>query len=323
MDGRRWAGLQPFEWTAAATLAACLAALLWAEAPWAASSLAETLGWMARSAPLALALGVGLQALYRYADGRPLGAYVAALRRPGWWLDWLRLWLACWVVSFAYFWLKVSVPRLHGARFDGSLAALDRALHAGASPNAWAAAWPASVAGVLDAWYAVWLIGVIWCLAFFAAASERHTRAGFVHSCLLLWALGSWIYVALPAVGPAFAFPEIVGDVAGRMPRAAAAQAVLWENHQQVLAGAAAGSFQHTLGVAALPSLHVGFHVLFTLWARAVAPLLFWPFAVATLATCAGSVATGWHYAVDAYLGAALAVGCFALGRRLEGRSPA
>ena len=309
-----------FEGVALATLISCAGALAARGQGIALASISDTAGWLVASAPAALALGLTLQALHRYAEGDDPRRFFGALRHPTWWAGWVRAWLACWTTSFAYFWLKVSVPRLNAEPLDAALWQLDRTLHLGTSPSRLAVAWlgAPSVAGVLDAWYALWLPSVVWCLAFFAAASEPRVRNGVVLSCVLLWALGAWLYVALPALGPIFVFPEVFASVAGGLPRAAAAQAALLENYQRVLAGAGPEAIRHTLGIAALPSLHVGFHVLFTLWARAEAPLLFLPFAAGTLLTFLGSLVTGWHYAVDGYLGAALAALCYGLARRIE-----
>jgi hypothetical protein len=71
-----------------------------------------------------------------------------------------------------------------------------------------------------------------------------------------------------------------------------------------------------------MPSLHVALHWLFALWAwRAARPLLV-PWIIATLLTFLGSLATGWHWAVDGYAGVALASAAFAvavLSQRLRG----
>jgi len=72
------------------------------------------------------------------------------------------------------------------------------------------------------------------------------------------------------------------------------------------------------LAVAALPSLHVGAHALFFFWFRRHQPRLAPLFALATGLTFLGSLATGWHYAVDGYAGILLAWGAVRLAGRLE-----
>ena len=63
-------------------------------------------------------------------------------------------------------------------------------------------------------------------------------------------------------------------------------------------------------GIAAFPSLHVGMIVLFTLALRRYGPV-FWCLAVYSLIVQIGSVALGWHYAIDGYAGALLAAAVF------------
>ena len=80
--------------------------------------------------------------------------------------------------------------------------------------------------------------------------------------------------------------------------------------------------FNPTRGIAAMPSLHVGVHFFFFLWARRRARPLAMPFALATALTFAGSLLTGWHYAVDGYVGMLLAWLCYRIGRWREGEDP-
>jgi membrane-associated phospholipid phosphatase len=70
-------------------------------------------------------------------------------------------------------------------------------------------------------------------------------------------------------------------------------------------------------GVAALPSLHVAVLALFAIATRPWRGLsiALW---VLTAVTFVGSLALGWHYAVDGYLGVALAWGCWWVARRIE-----
>ena len=161
----------------------------------------------------------------------------------------------------------------------------------------------------LDYWYALWLATVIWSLSFFAAAENSLFCRRVVHSALLMWILGVTLYVVFPALGPIFASEDTWKDLQGSLPRAEKTQQSLRDNYQSVLAigGDDQRPIDHRLGVAALPSLHVGFHFLFALWAWREMRVLFLPFLGMTLLTFAGSLLTGWHYAVDGYAGMALA----------------
>src|SRR5690606_31862098 len=129
-----------------------------------------------------------------------------------------------------------------------------------------------------------------------------------------------------PAVGPCFASPELFREALAGMPHATAIQERLWSNYVELVAargGAPLPTLKPFLAVAAFPSLHVGAHWLFALWAKRHARRLFVPFALATLLTFLGSLATGWHYAVDGYAGMLLAWAAVRLADRCEPVEPA
>jgi len=306
--------LYPFEWLAYGVLIGTVLLLTALGRPISGASIQYTFTAMAGVLPAALLLGVALQAYYQWTERRPIQQYLQHLCSREWLLSWLRLWLACWAVSFSYFWVKVYVPTLHEGTWDSSLWQLDRLLHLGFSPNELAvvALGRAPLVGWLDTWYGLWLASVVWSLAFFAASDDSLLRRRVVLSALLLWAVGAIIYLLIPAVGPIYVFEETWSSVRGSMPIAEQTQSMLWSNYQSVLDSRAgeARAFDHRLGVAALPSLHVAFHGLFALWAWQHARVVRVIFVLMAVLTFAGSLLTGWHYAVDGYLGLALAVLC-------------
>ena len=79
----------------------------------------------------------------------------------------------------------------------------------------------------------------------------------------------------------------------------------------------------HSNQYAAMPSLHVGLHFFFFLWSRRRARPLVVFFALATVLTFMGSILTGWHYAVDGYVGMLLAWICYRIGRWRDENDPA
>jgi hypothetical protein len=267
---------------------------------------------MFRSLPAALAGGIALQAVYQLLRRRSVKSYLRAVASADWIALWLRLWLVCMAWTYLYFWLKVCVPLINPRLLDGALWRLDTALHLGVSPSvflveALSDSWAVPL---IDGWYALWIASVFWTTAFFSAAADPLLRRRFMLSCVLLWTAGAWVYLALPALGPVYVQPELWRPLIGRIPGAEAGQAALWENYQRMLAGRESGVLQRfnpTRGIAAMPSLHVGAHWLFALWARRAARPLWAPFVAATLLTLLGSVLLGWHYAVDGYVGMLLA----------------
>ena len=282
--------------------------------------------------PGALGIGLGIQAVYQPLRRRRLADLQEAARgllAPGWWLLWIRLWFAAMLMSYVYFWVKVCIPLIQPALWDAQLWQLDRIVHLGFSPNVFAVELfrDSPLVPLLDAWYGLWVKTVMWTLAFFCAFTGRDLlRRRFMLSACLLWTLGSWIYMAFPALGPCYTVPDVWDGVRAAMPLAEGGQRLLWENYQLLVAGRETGmlrQFNPTRGVAAMPSLHVAAHFLFLLWFRRevraghLTPRLGRACLVLgvllVLATTAGSVITGWHYAVDVYVGLALAYLCYRL----------
>ena len=282
-----------------------------------------------RTAPIILGLGVALQFLYRAVRSFVLGKkwelvrdYALSLRDPFWWLTWARLFVAYMLVTYVYFWVKVSVPLLNHSLWDPQIEAIDRLMHLGLSPNIFAVQLVAGtpLPALLDVWYSFWIQTVMAAIAFFCTSSLAALRRSFMLSCVLLWTLGAVLYLAVPTLGPCYTTPEDYAVVAAELPKAAQGQAALWQNYELMLAGreGVLRRFNPTRGIGALPSLHVGAHVLFALWcARVARPLLvFW--VVASVLTFLGSIVTGWHYALDGYVGAVLAYGCYRIALSLD-----
>ncbi|MGH7338482.1 MAG: phosphatase PAP2 family protein, partial [Myxococcota bacterium] len=254
-------------------------------------------------------------------ERRSIAAYLAGFFRLASLVAWLRISASFMAVTFAYAWLKVSVPLVNHALWDVELFRLDRWLHFGVSPNELAVELlgDTPLLPALDVWYALWLITIFLAWSWAAAHPELALRRQFVFGCALLSVIGPWLYLAVPALGPCFAQPAVFEDVVDEMPRAAATQRALASNYARMIAGrdGTLSRFNPYLGVAALPSLHVGAHWFFALWCRRHARRFFPVWAVATALTFVGSLVTGWHYAVDGYAGMLLAWGVFAVTDRL------
>ncbi|MBW2232998.1 MAG: phosphatase PAP2 family protein, partial [Deltaproteobacteria bacterium] len=209
--------LHPFEWITIAVLTIAVGGLRVLGLPITAVSVQETVVNMGRVLPAALGLGLALQGYYQWSEKRPLAPYVRAVRSRESILLWLRLWLACWLISFAYFWVKVYVPLLHEGTFDSALWRIDRIVHLGFSPSEVAIGLLSGtpLVGWLDTWYSVWLASIIWSLAFYAASEDLLLRRRVILSCVLLWIAGATGYLLLPALGPVFVFEETWAGVRG------------------------------------------------------------------------------------------------------------
>ena len=325
---RRWFSPYPFEiyvWPMA--LVSVLALKFWGlRIDW--NTAVYTFRPFVGLAPKLLLGGIVLQLVYfgvgalRKRSAAPVKEYLHAIVRPGWIVLWLRMYLAYMVLNYVYSWVKVAIPLVNPRLWDPQLWALDRVLHFGFSPSVFLVELTKGTAlpSLLDAWYGSWIETVVWTIAFFACARQARLRRSFLLSCCLLWSIGAWMYMSLPSLGPCYANPEVFAEAMTEMPGARGGQEALWSNYQQMLQGRTGPlrRFNPTRGVAALPSLHVAAHVLFALWCRRFARPLYLLFVLGSLLTFLGSVVTGWHYAVDGYLGAALAFGCYWLACRFD-----
>ena len=258
-----------------------------------------------------LLAGPPLYLLYLLLRRRPLRPYLRRVFSSAWLVLWLRLWLTCFVFTYAYFWLKVSVPLINYRLWDPQLWQLDRLLHLGISPSILLVELlrGTGLVGPLETWYGWWLPTMMLGLSFFCAAPDAGTRRRFMLSSVLIWTLGPWLYMAVPALGPIYVYGETWSELAPELPRAGTAQAMLWQNYQTVVAGRQGGlkRFNPTRGIAAMPSLHVGGHWLLLLWIRRRARPWLVPAAIGTALTFVGSIVTGWHYALDGYAGIVIA----------------
>lgn len=314
---------RPFE---VLTLALTLAIVVWLRAAglrmdW--KTVDFMAGAMIGRLPTVLAWGLALQALTLLLTRSSPREWARRVLTPASAWLWLRIWFAAMAMTYGYTWLKVSIPLLRPELFDPQLWRLDRLVHLGLSPSvfAWELVRGTWLATATDLWYGAWVTTVLAMLSWVYLSPDLPARRNFAFACSFLWLVGVWIYFAVPALGPCYASPDAFAGLAEEMPRAAAGQQALWSNYANLLEGRRDGilrQFKPYLGIAAFPSLHVGAHWLFALWARRHARRLFVLFALATLLTFLGSLATGWHYAVDGYAGMLLAWAAVRLADRCE-----
>ena len=272
----------------------------------------------------ALALGTVLNILLRIRPPGAAASYVRTIFKASWVLDTVRIWAACELLLYSYMWLKVSIPFVNGRLWDVELARLDQALHGGFSPNRFLVALfeGTPLLAFFDVSYVLWLPVSLALFGAFATLPDPRTRAQFVFSHVALWTLGVWLYVSVPALGPGLAFPGEWRTVRASLPRNVASQHKLLNNYGKVIearrTGVLRAGFNPSFGVAAMPSLHVGVDWLLLLWCFRRARPLVSLFIGAVLVTFLGSIVTGWHYAVDGYVGIAVAQLCFWLAQRVS-----
>jgi hypothetical protein len=290
--------------------------------------------------PLAIAGGVALSFAAQALLGVAIRAGVALVRKDReyvrlirtwpWFTDTLRLVAGAALVVFTYGWIKLVVPVYHPRLFDQELWDLDQALGAGAAPTVLLL----SLFGndvflrTIDWLYAnIFFASTIVAAAYFFSDPRKSVRIGFANGYAVLWIVGAWLYLAVPSLGPAYAFKDLWMVHGETLRITQTYQALLMRNYQNVLraaAGEPAGPITIVFGIGAFPSLHVGFQTYVFLWMRRLwtsGEVLFAIFAVAIFL---GSMITGWHYLVDGLAGLVMAYACYRIcfPRHADDRGP-
>jgi hypothetical protein len=226
------------------------------------------------------------------------------------------------LTSFAYSWLKVTLPLLRpDVFFDGVLYRIETGMHLGVNPGLFLQGlFPYTLLwNGLDSWYGAFIYSVLGGTVWFVSVLSARERARFAMGFMLLWVLGSWWYFAMPSLGPCFVLKDDYAGVRAAMPTQSAVMDVLYAHFGRVRA-----FHQHPegtdiypyLGIAAMPSLHVAAQAFLAFFARRRSRTLFFLYAAATAITMFAAVVSGWHYAIDVYAGLLLAWGCVRLGER-------
>lgn len=212
--------------------------------------------------------------------------------------------------------LKGAIAILAPFRWDATFAAWDRALHFGRAPHEWL--WP-----LIGSPLAVWLVNLAYNFWFvvlagsmlYASIAARDTRLRhqFLISLVLVWVLaGFFVAMAFSSAGPCYyALLGLGSQFQPLMDALAAANETypIWAlSTQDVLWSGYSGASTGSVGISAFPSVHVATAVLIAIYASRqsiAAGTAFWVFAAIIMV---GSVALGWHYAIDGYAGAILTV---------------
>lgn len=266
-------------------------------------------------------IGMAVRLAFAYRR-RTLRELLAIYASRDWIADTVRMTIFTALWLHAYSWIKLAIPVLHPRLFDEQLWNCDRALGFGYSPTIFLVTLFSAPPTMrfFDASYATVLFPALSIVpSVLVSIPERRVRIAFMNSNTLLWLVGAWLYVAFPALGPAYRFPEVWLPLAPYLTHTHHAQRLLLMNYRAVqISLSASGSepINVFFGVAAFPSLHVGFQALSFFWMRRLTRwgTLFGLFAVFTFI---GSVVTGWHYVVDGIAGALLAWGAYAAAQRV------
>ena len=215
---------------------------------------------------------------------------------------------------------KQAIPTLNPFTWDKLIAAIDAELHGGF--QLWRVLQPLlghpAITVLLDWFYhRVWTALLLAIFVFTALMQPSNLRRRFLLSFVLIWlVVGNLFALAMASAGPAYyrvVSPGHGDPYAGLFAylRSVDTQTPLLSfRGEHVLWSAYA---QHTkgfgFGVSAMPSVHVATAALVALFGFGLSRTMGAMLSAVALCTFVASVALGWHYAFDGYVGAVLAAG--------------
>ena len=227
-----------------------------------------------------------------------------------------------------YTFIKKAIPTANPFAWDQTFMQWDKALHFGSHPYEWLA--PVLhvpfITSLLNWNYNIWFF-VMFSLWFWQgfAKTDHKLRQHFLLGFTVTWFVGTCgLGTIFSSVGPCFYGRLLPGEVDPYLPLMTWLREVnaqhpvfaldvmdqLWRNYES-----GEGMIN---GISAMPSMHVGTSILFAILGFASGKRwLGWLLTLFATLILIGSVHLGWHYAIDGYVGAAVAFICWWIAGKL------
>lgn len=211
--------------------------------------------------------------------------------------------------------MKSAIPLFNTYEWDEAFIAWDRMIFFGQDP--WRLLQPflgyPIVSSMMSGLYHLWILLIYaGCIYMGAHQPNDMLRLRYFVSYFLCWSvIGVVMAIWLASVGPVFMEP-LFGDTtfAPLMRYLEAANeeypVLVLAVQQQLLFWHATGDFGLGRGISAMPSMHVSLAVLFWLGMRDLSRVAGWIFGIYAWIIFIGSIHTGYHYAVDGIIAAAV-----------------
>jgi membrane-associated phospholipid phosphatase len=222
------------------------------------------------------------------------------------------------VMLVAFSQVKSQIPLMQPFTWDPFFVELDRALHFGTLPHEYlytVLGWHYAISfftGIYNLWlFMIYFVLIVAC--FMRPDSEDRIR--FLVAFVLTWAIGgNLLATVFSSAGPAYLGHLGLGDTYASLMQQleahAATGALTVVNTQNLLWDWYSGD-QPLNAISAFPSMHVASSTLLAVFAfrwHRWAGIILSAFATGIMI---GSVLLGWHYAVDGYAGAIIAILCW------------
>ncbi|KTE28945.1 MULTISPECIES: phosphatase PAP2 family protein [unclassified Sphingopyxis] len=230
--------------------------------------------------------------------------------------------LPCYVVIlFAHFNLKLWIPHINPVMYDDVYWASDEFLRPVVDFCIYMRNHVFGFVAHDSNFYMISFIALFYTSFLYHAVKTPAQFRTLVVAVLLLQASGALAYLIAPALGP-FIYER------GVDPVITGGQLSMLEFYRNSIANgpawlAAHGGVNFTVGLAAMPSLHAAGAFLFFLFAWKHGKILLPLYSVILVFILVTSIASRWHYVVDAPAGLALAWACVWAAERIMGKAKA
>jgi len=205
--------------------------------------------------------------------------------------------------------LKQIIPLINPKLFDNTFWRMDIALHLGHSPTllflkipslSWF--WPF----IDKAYFTFFIENMIILWIFILQTKSIELRYRFIFAICLCWIIGGLSYYLFPGLGPCYFKGELFQGL--NIPIAKSLQHSLLVEYSSFRNNPLIYRPKTFYGIAAMPSLHIAIVVLFYIFSLKLNRILASLILVYVILMFCGSIMLGWHYAIDGYVGAALAI---------------
>ncbi|MGA7614727.1 MAG: phosphatase PAP2 family protein [Thermoanaerobaculia bacterium] len=249
--------------------------------------------------------------------------YLRTVFSGKWLLLTARIMFAETLMIYTYGWIKLLLPLTRDRWFDAQLWQADRIVFGGMSPNVLFLtlfSWPPFLRLVDLSYGYLFFTALTVSTALFLSLRSERLRVAFATGSIALWSVSAWLYYLVPSMGPAYRFGDVWFAYEKYLPVTRSLQHALLRSFLGVLKlreHVIDPAVRFTFGIAAFPSLHVGFTTFVALWIGVFSRRMGLLAGLVAAMIFVGSVITGWHYFIDSLAGAVLGVLCFAWTYRM------